>query len=306
MTNCSFGLDVPSDCCSNSQDGNNGHTDVHATATNASANNGMQQTSIKCKRPLDDLSDCSSEPDKHHKQDNIHDATHCNKEKPASHHNDHKALPTTHQGYEPGRGSQDDHTANMAQDRMSNMDVPGCSKPPGHRAATNATCRVMQNPTRSQASASNGRHEPSASCGKPLDVPSDCTSNADECSPTQGKPTANSLPRDPKHEAAPTRITCCFCLGKCTLTCTQCKNKSCYPCRGKWERRQCPTAPDGACCSFAFNDLRKHYECRGARFHLPRDTHQTSVNGVLIGRRTNHEALAEQSHCQTAAMDHTA
>ena len=62
----------------------------------------------------------------------------------------------------------------------------------------------------------------------------------------------------------------------------------------------------GVCCNVAFNDLRKHYECRGARFHLPRDTHQTSVNGVLIGRRTNHEALAEQSNCQTAALDHTA
>ena len=83
-TNCSFGMDVPSDCCSNSEDGNNEHKDVHATATNASANNGMQQTGIKCKRPLDDLSDCSSEPDEHHKLNNIHDATCCNKDKPAS------------------------------------------------------------------------------------------------------------------------------------------------------------------------------------------------------------------------------
>ena len=121
-----------------------------------------------------------------------------------------------------GPASHTELEAEASQDSTSDSDVEGYSKPSGHRAVINATCIVMNSITRSSASAANGMRELTASCNMPLDVPSDCTNNSD--GDNEQKPDGQRSNNEPQHQVVgPTRITCCFCIDKCTLTCTRCK-----------------------------------------------------------------------------------
>ena len=150
-TKCSMSLDVPSDCLSNSHDGNNQQTNLPSGATAARATNGMQGTDTSRKHPLDVPTARTTPTKAANKETSMQQRLATETKTQAHTMTSSLRLPRTRAT---NPGARHEMTARTTRPKMDypTRISPGEPKSPGHRAATNLQSDGKHHP------ASGNRH----------------------------------------------------------------------------------------------------------------------------------------------------